>query len=111
MAAIHMNGETFAARIREEKPVLVIFGSPRCGYCCRLEPACDRIAGQFGDLVTLARVDVDAEPELAEREQIEVLPTLVLYRRGTALDSIVAPESAAMICRFLRGALEQEVCI
>ena len=48
---------------------------------------------------------LDEEPILAASEHIEVIPTLVLYRGGQALGSIVAPESKAMIEAFIQESL------
>ena len=53
----------------------------------------------------MAKVNIDEEPVLADREKIEVIPTLVLYREGKALASIVAPQSKAAIDDFIRNAL------
>ena len=52
-------------------------------------------------------MNIDENPQLAEAEKIEVIPTLVLYRNGKAIDSIVAPESKAVIDRFIKAALEK----
>ena len=57
--------------------------------------------------MVVAKVNIDEEPQLAQAERIEMLPTLVLYRDGKAIDSIVAPDSEAMIDRFIREALEK----
>ena len=51
-------------------------------------------------------MNIDDHPELAGREQIEVIPTLVLYQGGEALGSIVAPESRFRIEEFLADYLE-----
>ena len=53
------------------------------------------------------KANVDEEPRLAEAERIEVLPTLVLYRDGKAIGSIVAPDSKAMIDQFIRETLDK----
>ncbi|KAK0886913.1 hypothetical protein LTR29_018367, partial [Friedmanniomyces endolithicus] len=47
-----------------------------------------------------AKINIDEEPELAELEKIELIPTLVLYKDGKPLGSIVAPESKAKIEEF-----------
>ena len=51
-------------------------------------------------------MNIDEVPELARQEQIEVIPTLVVYKDGFELGSIVAPESKARIDEFLREALQ-----
>lgn len=107
MAAIHMDQKQFEASLKEGKPALVDFWAPWCGYCRRIGPAYDKVAEEYGDTITVGKVNIDENPQLAEAEQIEVIPTLVLYRNGRAVDSIVAPESKAMIDRFIKAALEK----
>lgn len=106
MAAININKEQFDKMINSDKPVLVDFWAPWCVYCRRLGPAYDRIAQEYGDKINVVKLDIDAEPELAAAEQIEVIPTLVLYKNGKALDSIVVPDSKTMIENFIHQALD-----
>ena len=104
----NMNAEAFRdALARSEKPVLVDFWAPWCTYCRRIAPAFDKIAQQYADSLIVGKVNIDEEPALAQQEQIEVIPTLVLYRDGQAVASIVAPESKAMIEQFLEESLKK----
>ena len=107
MAAMNITSKQFEAFAAEGKTVLVDYWAPWCGYCRRIGPAYDKLAQEHGDKLTIAKINIDEEGALAVRERIEVIPTLVLYRNGLAVDSIVAPESKARIEAFLRenGAL------
>ena len=107
MYAIKMNKAHFDQFMHEEKPVLVDYWAPWCVYCRRIAPAYEKIAEEYGDQLVIGKVNIDEEPQLAEAEKIEVIPTLVLYRGGKAVDSIVAPDSKAAIERFIQAAMER----
>ena len=102
MSAINLTNKQFQELLLEEKPVLLDFWAPWCSYCRRIAPAYDRIAQQYGDRVVVAKVNIDEEPELAKLEQIEVIPTLVLYKNGKAADFLIAPESQAAISELIQ---------
>ena len=108
MAAMHINHEQFNQLMKGERPVLVDFWAPWCVYCRKISDAYDRIAEQFGDRIDVVKVNIDDHQALAELEQIEIIPTLVLYQGGKALGSIVAPESKAMIEAFIGENMEEE---
>lgn len=105
MAAVSMNKELFEKMMTEEKPLLVDFWAPWCGYCRRIGPAYDKIADQYQDVLVAAKVNVDEVPEIAEAQKIDTLPTLVLYKNGQVLGSIIAPDSKAKIDTFIQETL------
>ena len=101
-----MNTELFNKHAVEgNRPVLVEFWAPWCVYCRRIAPALSKIAEQYADSLVVGQVNIDEESLLAKKEQIEVIPTLVLYENGEALGSIVAPESKARIEEFIQETL------
>ena len=101
-----MNMESYKkALAQNEKPVLVEFWAPWCSYCRKIGPAMERVAAQMEDSLIVGQVNIDDHPDVARREAVEVIPTLILYRGGKALGSIVAPESKARIESFIRETL------
>lgn len=96
------NKRTLDEYVAEGKTVLVEFSAPWCVYCRRLAPAMEKIAEEYKDIPTVGSVNIDNEQELARQERIEVVPTLVLYKNGQAVDSIVGPGSKAAVEDFIR---------
>ena len=105
MSAVHINEVHYRSLVREQTPALVAFQAPWCGYCRKIEAAYDRIAQSWADKLAVVTMNIDDHPQLARELEIEVVPTLILYRKGQELDSIVAPESQSMIDSFLRRVL------
>ncbi len=106
MAAIDFNKELFEKYINDaNKPVLVDFWAPWCVYCRRIAPGLNILAEQYKDSLVIGKINIDDEQDLAVQEQIEVIPTLVIYQGGQALGSIVAPESKAQIETFIKETL------
>ena len=102
---IAMNTQQFHNKEGGGTPVLVEFWAPWCVYCRRITPALEKISQQYAGKLTVATVNIDDEEALARQEQIEVIPTLVIYENGEALGSIVAPDSKARIEEFIEETL------
>ena len=102
---ITMNEKLYKEAMEGSKPVLIEYWAPWCVYCRRIAPAMKQHAERRADLL-IGQVNIDDHPELAKLEQIEVIPTLVLYEKGEALGSIVAPESRSRIEEFLADYLD-----
>ena len=92
-----------------EMPVLVAFCASDCGYCRRITPALKRLADRCRGKLGVGVLDISMEPELFREERIEALPTLVLYRGGQVLGSIVGPDSGDVIEEFLQETFDSVI--
>ncbi len=107
MAAIEMNREQFEQAVQSDKPVLVEFFAPWCVYCKRIGPAYEKVAEAYGETMTVAKVSIDDEKQLARDQGVKSIPTLILYKNGEPIDSIIAPKSKAEIDQFIQQTLEK----
>ena len=60
----------------------------RQGYCRRIGAAYEKISEEYSDILVAGKVNIDEEPQIAEAEKIEIIPTLVLYRDGKAIEDV-----------------------
>jgi thioredoxin 1 len=88
---------------KSEKPTVMIFSAPWCGYCKRLRPALMQLAQEVDGQVDFAGVNIDEEQDLAKKYAIETIPTLILRNKGEDSEQLVNPPSKAEIKKWLQG--------
>ncbi|NLM84121.1 MAG: thioredoxin [Clostridiales bacterium] len=103
MAVLTVSEENFEKDVlQSEKPVVVDFWAPWCGYCKRLMPVVEALAEDNAGRFLVAKVDVDENSALEERYEIMTIPTLILFQGGKAGQPLVNPASRAEIDDWLR---------
>jgi thioredoxin 1 len=66
----------------QDKTVVINFGSETNGPCKVMKSVLDYFSGQYSDEVSIIKVDVERNPELAEEYDVRTLPTMVIYKNG-----------------------------
>lgn len=83
-------------------PVLLDFWAPWCVYCRSIEPAVKALAEELEGTLAVGKVNIDEQPELAERFRIGTIPSLILFQDGEeAGERLVAPVSRDAIEEWL----------
>ena len=76
---------SFDQIINSEKPVLIDFFATWCGPCQVLGPILKEVKDRLGDRVSILKVDVDKNQELATMQQVRGVPTMILFQNGKQL--------------------------
>jgi thioredoxin 1 len=73
---------TFQEIINQDKPVLVDFFATWCGPCKMQAPILEEVKQTLGDQVSIIKLDVDQNQQVAEQYQVRSVPTLMIFKKG-----------------------------
>jgi thioredoxin 1 len=86
----NLTNDTFKAAVAgTATPLLVDFWAPWCGPCKAIGPILEELAGEFGDKLQIAKVNIDDNNEIAAEYNIRAIPTMLLFKGGKLIDQIV----------------------
>lgn len=93
MATVKVTDSSFQGDVLDSKsPVLVDFWAEWCGPCKQIGPALEQISDEMGDRITVAKVNIDDDPETPAKFHVRGIPTLMIFKEG----QVVATKVGAM---------------
>ena len=99
MAVKTITSENFEQEVlKAEKTVLIDFWAEWCGPCRMLSPVVDQVAEEMGDQIIVGKVNVDEQPVLAQKFNIMSIPTLLVFKNGSVVQTSVSRIVAMSFC-------------
>ncbi|MEP9401059.1 thioredoxin [Sphingomonas sp. VNH70] len=91
--------------LQSDKPVLVDFWADWCGPCKMIAPALEEISEELGDKVTIAKVDIMANPEVAGSMGVQSIPLLKLFKNGQPVADLLGARPKSQLKAWLESEL------
>ena len=103
MSALKITKENFEQEVlNSDKPVLLDFWASWCGPCKMVGPTVEEVAIEAIDIAKVGKVNVDEEPELAQKFKVMSIPTLVVLKDGKVVHSVVGVKSKEAILDMIQ---------
>ncbi|MDP2136419.1 MAG: thioredoxin [Candidatus Didemnitutus sp.] len=100
---LQLDSSTFKTTVAGATPVLVDFWAPWCGPCKAIAPILEELATEFAGKLTIAKVNVDDNGELAAEFGVRAIPTLLLFKGGAVAEQFVGMMDKATLKAKLAG--------
>ena len=105
MSVKHFSNDTFQSEVLQGSgPILVDFWAPWCGPCKMLGPVIDGLADELSGKAVVGKVNIDDEPDLADKYGVVTIPTIILFKDGQEVNRLVGVQSKLTLTQMVEQA-------
>ena len=99
---LEISDSSFEAEVLQaDRPVLVDYWAEWCGPCKMIAPILDEVAAEYGDKLTIAKLNIDNNPNTPPKFGIRGIPTLMLFKEGDVAATKVGAMSKSQLTAFI----------
>ena len=99
---VEITDASFEAEVvNSDKPVLVDYWAEWCGPCKMIAPILEEVGAEYGDKLTVAKLNIDQNPETPPKFGIRGIPTIMLFKQGDIVATKVGALSKSQLTAFL----------
>ncbi|MDX8395619.1 MAG: thioredoxin TrxA [Mariprofundaceae bacterium] len=104
---IHVTDDSFDNDVLKASGAVVVdFWAPWCGPCKQIAPILDEVSAEMGDKVTIAKIDIDDNPNTPGRYGVRGIPTLMLFKDGNVQGTKVGAVTKGKLVEFINEHLD-----
>lgn len=103
---IHVTDSSFEEEVlKSDKPVILDYWAEWCGPCRMIAPILDEIAEEYGDKITVAKINIDENQETPQKYAVRGIPTLMIFKEGNVAGTKVGAVSKSQLSAFIDSTL------
>jgi len=102
---VTLTSSDFDRYLNDGLPVFVDFWAVWCGPCRTMEPAVDHLAAKYAGKVVFGKLNVDEQPDIATRYDVQSIPTFMVFKKGQPIDATIGAVGELALDRLIQKSL------
>ncbi|MDA4114482.1 MAG: thioredoxin [Thaumarchaeota archaeon] len=102
---VALTSSDFDRYVNDGRPVFVDFWAVWCGPCKTMEPVVDRLSAKYAGKVLFGKLNVDEQPGIATRYEVQSIPTFMIFKKGQPVDAAIGAVGELALDRLIQRSL------
>ena len=102
---VALTASDFDEYVNDGRPAFVDFWAVWCGPCKTMDPVVNRLAAKYAGKVAFGKLNVDEQPEIATRYDVQSIPTFMMFSKGQPVDAAIGAVGEVALDRLIQKSL------